>query len=81
MLESKQAKLLWTLTCWFVFINLWCDLFLSMQIQYGALTMQWNINVEQLKLITSLCESDYNTRLAELQLPSLNYRRQRGDMI
>ena len=33
------------------------------------------------KLITSLCESDYNRRLAELQLPSLNYRRQRGDMI
>ena len=33
------------------------------------------------KLITSLCESDYSTRLTELQLPSLNYRRQRGDMI
>jgi len=25
------------------------------------------------KLITSLCESDYSTRLTELQLPSLNY--------
>ena len=33
------------------------------------------------KLITSLCESDYNTRIAELQLPSLTYQRQRGDMI
>ena len=31
------------------------------------------------KLITSLCESDYNTRLAGLRLPSLNYRRQHGD--
>ena len=35
------------------------------------------------KLIISWCarESDYNTRLAELQLPSLNYRRQCSDMI
>ena len=33
------------------------------------------------KLTTSLCESDYNTKLAELQLPSLNYWRHRGDMI
>jgi len=32
------------------------------------------------KLITNLCESDYNTRLAELQLPSLNYGRQHGDV-
>jgi len=27
-----------------------------------------------------LCKSDYNTRLAELQLPSLHYRHQCGDM-
>jgi len=33
------------------------------------------------KLITSLCESDYNTKLAELNFPSLNYRRQCSDMI
>jgi len=33
------------------------------------------------KLITSLCESNYSTRLTELQLPSLNYWHQRGDMI
>jgi len=33
------------------------------------------------KLITSLCESDSSTRLAELQLLSLNYRCQHGDMI
>jgi len=32
------------------------------------------------KLITSLYETDYSTRLTELQLPSLNYRRQRGDI-
>ena len=33
------------------------------------------------KLITSLHDSDYGTRLAELRLPSLNYCHQHGDMI
>ena len=33
------------------------------------------------KLINSLLDSDYSTRLTELRLPSLNYRRQHGDMI
>ena len=33
------------------------------------------------KLITGLHDSNYATRLMELRLPSLNYRRQRGDMI
>ena len=35
---SKEVLPVWTLTCWFIFINLQCDLYLSMQIQYGALT-------------------------------------------
>ena len=33
------------------------------------------------KLVMSLHDNDYGTRLTELRLPSLNYRRQRGDMI
>ena len=33
------------------------------------------------KLIASLHDSDYGTRLKELRLPSLEYRRQRGDVI
>ena len=32
-------------------------------------------------MINSLHDSDYSTRLTELRLPSLNYRRRRGDMI
>ena len=34
-----------------------------------------------IKLINNLHDSDYGTRLTELRLPSLNYRRQRGEMI
>ena len=33
------------------------------------------------KLVISLYDNDYGTRLTELRLPSLNYRCQRGDMI
>ena len=33
------------------------------------------------KLVTGLQEKDYGTRLVELRLPSLYYRRQSGDMI
>ena len=33
------------------------------------------------KLVISLHDNDYATRLTELRLPSLNYCRQRGDMI
>ena len=33
------------------------------------------------KLINNLHDSEYGTRLTELRLPSLNYCRQRGDMI
>ena len=33
------------------------------------------------KLVISLHNNDYGIRLTELRLPSLNYRRQRGDMI
>ena len=32
------------------------------------------------KLITSIHDSNYGTRLTELRLPLLNYRRQLGDM-
>jgi len=55
---------------------------------YGALTIyimdQRKLKAIQCrvtKLIPSLCESDYSTRLTELQLPSLNYLLQHGDMI
>ena len=34
-----------------------------------------------IKLINNLHDSDYGTRLTELRLPSLNYRRQHGEMI
>ena len=33
------------------------------------------------KLVICLHDNDYGTRLTELRLPSLNYRRQHGDMI
>ena len=33
------------------------------------------------KLVISLHDNDYGIRLTELRLPSLNYRRQRGDVI
>ena len=77
----KEVLPVWTLTYWFIFINLWCDLYLSTKNNMGPLLPSgpkegWGkFNANWSPVCVKV------TTIQDLRLPSLNYQRQCGDMI
>jgi len=63
---------IWTLTLLFYCIRLWLD-YIWNDIE--------NVQKRATKLIISLKKLSYIERLKQLQLPTLKYRRSRGDMM
>ena len=56
-------------------VTLYGDLFLR------VIKNQWSVQRKATKLIDEFNEKSYENRLKQLKLPSLGYRRKRGDMI